>query len=166
MKKPMMRMATLLVALLLLSLTVALVSCESGSEETFVFTAPGGVSVSIGSGDVVIDELGEYLSKSESASCGGIPGNDCVYTYQGFRVKTTPAASGGNEVCQIELTDDSLKTPEGLYIGMSAEEAKTAMSGHGTYAASGAGFSYTKGNCKLQVSVRGDVVSGIAYLTA
>ena len=166
MKKPMMRMATLLVALLLLSLSAALVSCESGSEETFVFTAPGGVSVSIGSGDVVIGELGEYLSKSESASCGGIPGNDCVYTYQGFRVKTTPAANGGNEVCQIELTDDSLQTPEGLYIGMSAEAAKTAMSGHGTYAASGAGFSYTKGNCKLQISVRGDVVSGIAYLTA
>lgn len=166
MKKPMMRMATLLVALLLLSLSVALVSCESGSEETFVFTAPGGVNVSIGSDDVVIGELGEYLSKNESASCGGIPGNDCVYTYQGFRVKTTPAAGGGNEVCQIELTDDSLQTPEGLYIGMSAEAAKTAMSGYGTYAASGAGFSYTKGNCKLQISVRGDVVSGIAYLTA
>ena len=168
MKKSMMRMASLLVALLLLSLTLvlSLASCESGAEDKLFFTAPGGVNVSIGSTDVVIDELGEYLSKSESASCGGIPGNDCVYTYQGFRVKTTPAAGGGNEVCQIELTDDSLQTPEGLYIGMSAEAAKTAMSGHGTYAASGAGFSYTKGNCKLQISVRGGVVSGIAYLTA
>ena len=166
MKKTVMRTATLLIALLLLSLTVALVSCERGTEETFIFTAPGGVNITIGSTDVVIEELGACVSMSESASCGGIPGNDRVYTYEGFRVKTTPAASGGNEVCQIELTDDSLKTPEGLYIGMSAEDAKAAMSGQGTYAESGAGFSYTKGNCKLQVSVRGGVVSGIAYLTA
>lgn len=170
MKKPMMRKHVLLATLLLLALTLtlalSLISCAGSPEETFVFTAPGGVDVSIGSGDTVIEELGAYVSLNESASCGGIPGKDRVYTYEGFRVKTTPAAGGGNEVCQIELTDDSLQTPEGLYIGMSVEEAKAAMSGHGTYAASGAGFSYTKGNCKLQISVRGDVVSGIAYLTA
>lgn len=170
MEKPMMRKHAVLAALLLFALTLnlalSLISCAGSPEESFVFTAPGGVDLSVGAGDAVIQELGTYVSISESASCGGIAGKDRVYTYEGFRVKTTPAVGGGNEICQIELTDDSLQTPEGLYIGMSVEEAKAAMSGHGTYAASGAGFSYTKGNCKLQISVRGDVVSGIAYLTA
>ena len=156
---------TVAILAILLLVALPLLSCETAEESGFAFTSAG-VSVAIGDADGVIAKLGEYRSVNESASCGGIPGNDRVYTYNGFRVKTTPAAGGGNEVCQIELTDDSVKTPEGIYIGMSAADAKTAMNGQGTYAESGAGFSYTKGSTKLQISVRGDVVSGVAYLPA
>ncbi len=154
----------LALALALLAAALPLVAC--GTEESFAFKTPAGAEISIGDSDKVISDLGRYLSKDESASCGGIPGNDCVYAYNGFRVKTTPAKDGGSEICQIELTDDSVKTPEGLYIGMSAEDAKGAMSGKGIYAESGASFNYTKGNCKLQIAVRDGKVSGITYLTA
>ena len=164
MKKLVIRTAAALALLLVLSLAFA--ACEASNEEGFAFKTPNGVSVSIGDSDDVIAELGTYRSVNESASCGGIPGNDFVYNYQGFRVKTTPAEGGGNVICQIELTDDTLKTPEGLYIGMSAEDAKTAMSEQGSYASTGAGFSCTKGGCKLQITVRNGVVSGIAYLPA
>ncbi len=154
----------LALTLALCALTLSFVACSSESaEEGFTFKNSAGVEISIGDSDKVIPQLGEPLSKNESASCGGIPGNDCVYTYAGFRVKTTPKKNG-DAICQIELTDDSLKTPEGLYIGMSAEAAKSAMSGKGTYTAVGDGFSCTKGNTKLQVAVRNGAVSAISYL--
>ncbi len=154
----------LALTLALFALTLSFVACSSETAEGFAFKA-GGVEIAIGDSEDVLSQLGA-CTPEESPSCGGIAGNDRVYTYAGFRVKTTPAESG-NAVCQIELLDDSVKTPEGLYIGMLAEEAKNVMSGKGTYAAIGDGFSCTKGNTKLQVSVSGDgTVSGIAYLEA
>lgn len=166
MKKIALRALTITVALLTLALSLSLLSCNTAETDAgFTFKTPAGAEISVGDPDTVIASLGAYISVNESASCGGIPGNDRVYLYSGFRVKTTPA-EGGDVICQIELMDDSLTTPEGLYIGMSAENAKTAMNGKGTYASSGAGFYYTKGNCKLQISVRGGAVSGITYLVA
>ncbi len=164
MKTSLCRILALTLALALLTLSIVACSSET-AVEGFAFQNTAGVEIAIGDSDKVIAQLGDYLSKNESASCGGIPGNDCVYTYAGFRVKTTPAQNG-NVICQIELTDDSVKTPEGLYIGMPAEAAKTAMSGKGTYAAVGDGFSCTKGNTKLQVAVRDGAVSAITYLEA
>ncbi len=164
MKKMFLR--ALILTLALAAMALPLLSCSSESiVEGFTFKNAAGVEIAIGDSDKVIPQLGDYLGKDESASCGGIPGKDRVYTYEHFRVKTTPAENG-DVICQIELTDDSVKTPEGLYIGMSVEAAKTAMSGKGTYAASGEGFSCTKGNTKLQVSARGGVITGIAYLEA
>ncbi len=163
MKKIAVRALILTVALLTLALP--LLACSSESVvEGFTFRNAAGVEIGIGDSDKAIPRLGDYLSKDESAACGGIAGKDCVYTYAGFRVKTTPQKNG-NVICQIELTDDSVKTPEGLYIGMSVDAAKTAMNGKGTYAAVGEGFSCTKGNTRLQVSARSGAVTGIAYLT-
>ncbi len=164
MKRFVCRLLSLALAVLTAALALAACSSETAAEG-FVFKNSAGVEISIGDSDKVIPRLGDHLSKNESASCGGIPGNDCVYTYAGFRVKTTPAKNG-NVICQIELTDDSVKTPEGLYIGMPADAAKTAMNGKGTYAAVGEGFSCTKGNTKLQVAVRDGAVTAITYLEA
>ncbi len=153
--------------LVLLCAVLPLFACgsEEGGSDGFAFKTPGGVKIAVGDSDKVIADLGEYLSKNESASCGGIPGNDCVYAYSGFRVKTTPTEGGKNVICQIQLTDDSVETPEGLCIGMSVDDAKAAMSGKGTLTESGAGITYTKGNSKLQISVSGGYVTGISYLT-
>ncbi len=162
MKKSVLRMLSL--ALAILTATLALAACSSETAvEGYTFKNAAGVEISVGDSDKVIPQLGDYLSKNESASCGGIPGNDCVYTYAGFRVKTTPAQNG-NVVCQIELTDDSVKTPEGLYIGMSVDEAKKIMGGSGDHWAMG--FSYTKGNTQLRISISaGDgTVTAITYL--
>ena len=100
----------------------------------------------------------------ESASCGGFEGKDYVYTYQGFRVSTTPAKDG-QIVCKIELTDDSVKTPEGLYIGMSRTDAEVTMKGF-TAESVGGNLVYTAGSVKLQVVFRDDAVSGIIYAAA
>ena len=154
--------AILALALALVS-CLFLVACDSG-EEAFTFAAPGGVKVAIGaSAEDVIADLGTYLSLNESDSCGGIPGKDRVYTYTGFRVSTTPA-EGGDIVCKIELTEDSLKTPEGLYIGMSATDVEAKMTGKGTPERVGDNLVYAARGMKLNVVIRGDSVVAIQYV--
>ncbi len=157
-----LRTLTALLTLTLLLLPLAACTTEE-AKGGYTFKTPGGVELTVGdAAEGLSDRLGAAQSVTESASCG-LPGTDRLYAYSGFRVKTTPSEQG-DIICQIELTDDSLKTPEGLYIGMSAEDAKTAMSGKGTATTVGDGFSYTKDGVKLQVTVRDGAVSAITYL--
>ncbi len=152
--------------LALLTLALALTAC-GGASGGYTFKTTSGVEIAIGDkADDAIAALGTPTSTNESPSCGGIPGNDCMYIYAGFRVKTTPADGGYNVVCQIELTDDSVKTPEGVYIGMSAEDAKAAMSGKGTPETTGETLVYTAGNMKLQIVCRSGSVTGVLYVAA
>ncbi len=162
MNKTITRIA-LLLALLTLALSIA--ACGSSSSGGgYTFKTSSGAIIAIGDkADDAISALGTAISKNESPSCGGIPGNDCVYTYSGFRVKTTPS-NDGDVICQIELIDDSVKTPEGVYIGMSAEDAKAAMSGKGSPDTVGETLVFTKDGMKLQIVCRGGSVTGILYI--
>ena len=111
-----LRILTGLMAMIALVLCFA--ACDSSSEGSYYFQTKDGVKIAIGDTDeVVTSKLGAPISETSSASCGGFEGKDYVYTYKGFRVSTTPAKNG-QIVCKVELTDDSVKTPEGLYIGM------------------------------------------------
>ena len=154
---------TLALALAALTLVFCFVACDSASsDEGFVFKA-GGTEIAIGEKEEpTLAALGTPVSETSSASCGGFEGKDYVYTYKGFRVSTTPAADG-QIICKIELTDDSVKTPEGLCIGMSREDAESAMKGH-TAEKVGDNLVYTAGNTKLQVVFREDSISGILYV--
>ncbi len=162
MNKIALRILTATLALLML--TLCMTACGGGAEG-FAFKA-NGTEIRIGAyADDVIPKLGTPVSTSETASCGGIPGNDYVYTFAGYRVKTTPA-EGGNVICQIELTDDSLKTPEGLYIGMPSADVQKCM-GDMDYDDHAMGLSYTKGNTQLRISfstAEGGTVTSISYL--
>ena len=80
-------------------------------------------------------------------------------------MSTTPA-EGGDIVCKIELTEDSLKTPEGLYIGMSATDVEAKMAGKGTPERVGDNLVYAVGGMKLNVVIRGDSVVAIQYVAA
>ncbi len=155
----------LAVFLATVTLGLCLIACASSSNG-FVFKNAAGVEIAIGaSAEDTIQKLGAYQSMSESASCGGLPGNDRVYTYAGYRVKTTPA-EGGDIVCQIELVDDSVKTPEGVYIGMSSEDVKSVMSGKGTAETVGENLVYKSEGMKLQIIIRGGYVAGVQYVAA
>jgi hypothetical protein len=162
MKTNALRILSVLLAVLAMTLTFA--ACDSGSsDEGYVFKTSDGTKIAIGDTDeVVTANLGKPLSEISSASCGGFEGKDYVYTYKGFRVSTTPAAKG-QIVCKIELTDDSVKTPEGLYIGMSRADAEAAMKGK-TAESVGENLVYTAGGTKLQVVFRDGAVSGILYV--
>ena len=160
MKTTTLRILAALMAIL--SLSLCLIACDGGSEADLYFSA-GGVKVAIGdAADGVIAQLGTPASESSSASCGGFEGLDYVYTYGGYRVSTTPAKDG-QIICKVELIDDSVKTPEGLYIGMSRADAESAMSGK-TSETVGDNLVYTAGGVKLQVIFRDGSVAGIVYV--
>ena len=149
-------------ALAVVSLSVTLLACSGGGDD-YYFETKSGVKVAIGADEQdVLDELGDPLSETSSASCGGFEGKDYVYTYKGFRVSTTPAKDG-QVVCKIELTDDSVKTPEGLYVGMSEDDAKDAMEGKKAES-TGGNLVYSSDTTKLQVIIRDGSVAGIVYV--
>ena len=158
-----LRALALILAALTLTLCFAACSGGSSSESKLSFRTPDGVDVVIGANaDTTVEQLGSWVSQNSSNSCGGFEGRDYIYTYKGFRVSTTPAKDG-QIVCKIELTDDSVKTPQGLYIGMSRADAETAMKDF-TAETVADNLVYTADGVKLQVVFRGDSVSGIVYV--
>lgn len=160
--KTTLRILSVILAAMTLCLCVA--SCSGGGASSkLAFKSPNGTTVTIGAdADPIIDALGSYVTSNNSPSCGGFQGNDYVYTYNGFRVSTTPAKNG-QIVCKVELTDDSVKTPEGLYIGMSRADVEKAMKAF-TAESVGDNLVYTDGGVKLQVILRSGSVSGIVYV--
>ena len=153
---------TLALALAALTLVFCFAACDSGSDAELYFSS-NGTKIAIGDGsDAIISKLGTPVSETSSESCGGFEGKDYVYTYKGFRVSTTPAKDG-QIICKVELTDDSVKTPEGLYIGMTRENAESAMKSH-TAESVGDNLVYTAGSVKLQIIFRDGNVSGIIYV--
>ena len=123
------------------------------------------MTVAVGeAADKAVTTLGDWVTMNSSESCGGFQGKDYVYTYHGFRMSTTPAKDG-QIICKVELTDDSVKTPQGLYIGMSRADAEKAMKGFTAETVSD-NLVYTSGSVKLQVVFRDGSVSGIIYVAA
>ena len=175
--KPTTRILTLLLAILVLSCCFA--ACKdanssgdkdlnpSNSKLVFKTKTADNADITIAVGadaDVVVTSLGNSSSVNSSESCGGFEGKDYVYTYKGFRLSTTPAKNG-QIVCKLELTDDSVKTPEGLYIGMSRSDAETAMKSFKAEAV-GDNLTYSSEGVKLQVIFRDGAVTGIIYVAA
>lgn len=88
----------------------------------------------------VLSALGEPQDKLEAASCVH-EGFDRVYYYAGFEVNTQPTADGREVIVSIYLTDDSVCTPEGIYIGDKLDAAKAA---YGELTADGSTYTCTK----------------------
>ena len=163
--KTTLRILSVAFAILMLSLTLAACATGGNSDSDLVFTSPNGVTIEVGApADKAVTTLGDWVTMNSSDSCGGFQGKDYVYTYKGFRMSTTPAKDG-QIICKLELTDDSVKTPQGLYIGMSRADAEKAMKGF-TSEKVGDNLVYTSGSVKLQVVFRDGSVSGIVYVAA
>ncbi|MBE6693953.1 MAG: hypothetical protein E7589_04245 [Ruminococcaceae bacterium] len=150
--------------ILALALTLsAFCGCDGGNsgKKTYTFDADG-IMLKIGAPASVVNSLGTPIAKDESASCGGIPGVDEVYVFSGFKVYTTPAKDG-NVINKIEITDDSVKTPEGVAAGSTRAEVIKAM-GEPT-SESGASLVYAGNGMKLTFIIRNDTVTSIQYVT-
>lgn len=129
------------------------------SYSTYVFLS-GDFAVSIDQDmSEVLSELGEPQSYFEAASCA-FEGLDKTYTYSGFQILTRPDGDK-DYVNSILLTDDSVTTPEGLYIGASSADV-TAAYGEGE--SLGSSLRYTKENVVLSFILENDAVVSIEYL--
>ena len=171
-------------ALLALGLAAALAACSSPAQEEtqptqtrdlpdssqtvqaadsgYVFTAPNGVTVAIDDDMAqVLEALGEPRSYFEAASCA-FEGLDKTYTYPGFQIITRPEGDK-DYVNSILLTDDSVTTQEGIYIGGSKDDITAA---YGAGEETGSAIMYTKDNVTLSFILEGDKIISIEYLPA
>lgn len=110
----------------------------------------------------VLSSLGEAQSYFEAASCA-FEGLDKTYTYSGFIITTRPDGDK-DYVNSILLTDDSVTTPEGIYIGSSDADVRAAY-GEDAGTLSGA-LCYTKGGTDLNFILEDGKVISIEYLAS
>lgn len=128
--------------------------------DAYVFQS-GGSTVAVNQDMAeVLAALGEAKSYFEAESCA-FEGLDKTYTYSGFVITTRPDGDK-DYVNSIVLTDDSVTTPEGLYIGSTAGDV-TAAYGEGD-TSSETLLGYVKGGCALNFILDGDKVISIEYL--
>lgn len=107
----------------------------------------------------LVSALGDDYEYTESPSCAYV-GLDKVYVYKGFIIYTYPD-NDVDHVLLVELTDDSVKTPEGLMIGDSAE--KVIEKYGDKYEEKNGSYAYVKGKTKLVFIVRENRVTSIQY---
>ena len=144
-------------------------SASSGSQQSSTASAAatefsfetGGKTVRIDEDmEKVLADIGKEKSYFEAASCA-FDGLDKTYTYSGFEIITRPEGDKDFVNC-ITLTDDSVTTREGLYIGCSRDEV-IKIYGDGGEETLG-GITYTLGNTVLSVILEKDTVVSIEYL--
>ena len=110
----------------------------------------------------VLTALGEPLSRFEAPSCA-FDGLDKTFTYAGYMVLTRPEGSK-DFVNSVILTDDSVQTPEGAYIGMTADAVKGIYGNPGEETATL--LSYTDKNTTLNFILKDANVISIEYIPA
>lgn len=121
------------------------------------------VTVKMGeAADGVIQALGEPQKKTEIGDCGGL-GALVKYSYASIEIYVVESKDNGNVIDQITLRDDIVSTPEGVVIGMSVADAKVALGEPDT--ATDKALEYKNGKYVLKISLDGDTVNGINYIT-
>lgn len=168
-------MKKILSLILVLSLALCLAAC--GGEEPAETTAPStpevqtpvdpGYTFRVGETEIVmhanaapvLEALGEPVSYTEEASCA-FTGLDKTYYYGSYYLTTYPT---GEEdfIYSLWLVDDSLSTPEGIYIGATQAQVEAAYGAEG-YNGSNA-YVMTKGASTLTIILDNGTVSSIQY---
>ena len=132
------------------------------AEQPYVFTVESAkgfeVFIDQDMADVLV-ALGDPQSYFEAASCA-FEGLDKTYTYAGFEITTRPDKEK-DYVNSIVLTDDSVTTTEGLYIGCTPDDIKKVY-GDGSEFAGGVG--YFSGGTILDFIIEDGKVVSIEYL--
>jgi hypothetical protein len=107
----------------------------------------------------ILEYLGEPLNYFEAPSCA-FEGIDRTYFYSGIELHTFPM--GDNEyVLAVRFTDDSVETLEGVYLGMTAEEALELLGGG--YEENGGLYTYTRGRGSLGVMTEHGIIVDLSY---
>ncbi|MBQ4507102.1 MAG: hypothetical protein II971_07660 [Firmicutes bacterium] len=133
------------------------------SEKPYVFAvdSAGGYELALDA-DMkdVLAALGDPQSYFEAASCA-FDGLDKTYTYPGFEITTRPDGED-DFVNSIVLTDDSVTTPEGIYIGCTPDDVKRVYGDGGSEFTGGIG--YFSGGTILDFIIEDGKVVSIEYL--
>ncbi len=167
----MKRTAPLLAALLSLSLLLAACGGSPASPtaaatpttaavDGYVFVVRGTTVAMNVPAAPVLEKLGAWQSYNEAPSCA-YQGMDKTYTYPGFQV-VTYTMDEVDYVASVLLQDDTLSTPEGLFIGASLDDMKKAY-GDGFTQNLGL-YTYAKGKMTLSFLYENGKLAQIEYL--
>lgn len=170
----MKRILAALLSIVILSLVVACSKAPVGVEESAVFVDPNAVKAhaygnlyfsaegfDFGIYDPIEDVTTHIAPNTTYAgqSCA-FDGDDIYYFFNGFEVMAN-VIDGAERVTAITLTDDTVRTPDGLYIGMPEAEL-TNITG---LAPDTAGLhTMTDGTAQRNVTVQDGTVRSIAYV--
>ena len=111
----------------------------------------------------MLNALGEPLDTMVADSCA-YQGSDYYYFYDGIEVCVNDV-DGVERITGITLADDTVKTPQGLYVGMPVADALAAMDLD--YTDNDGVYCFTYGPAQLRVRDDGEgAVAAIAYIPA
>ncbi|MDR1663377.1 MAG: hypothetical protein LBR83_00445, partial [Clostridiales bacterium] len=109
----------------------------------------------------VLAKLGEPDSVLENRSCVfDDDGFECIYRYPGIQIHTYPRG-GTDYVYTVDFKDDSLTTPEGLYLGSSMEDMVAAYGED--YEEKTGQYIFSKGQTTLEFMVADNEIYSIVY---
>ena len=156
--------------LALLCLCVCAVSCNSDGNDdkndgaaVAFYAEYKGTKIELGApADSIIAALGEAQNRVEIGDCGGL-GAQVKYSYPSIDVYVLESKTDGNIIDQITFRDDSVTTPNGSYIGMTADDAKAAEGKPSTESATA--LVYQKGSYALKLTLADGYVAEINFLT-
>lgn len=165
-------MKKMMIFVLVLSMFFCLAGCQSGgegqqnqsggdnaAEQIFSFTYKDVTMKLADPAEPILEKLGEPIKYTESASCA-FDGLDKSYYYGSFYLETYPQGDK-DFVYGWWFADDSVSTPEGIYIGSAqadVEKAYGAENFNGTNA-----FTVKEGNGTLTIILEEGVVTSIQY---
>lgn len=134
---------------------------EPVQAEAAGFTIPfRGTDITLGTPmESVLTALGEPTSYTEQTSCA-FQGLDKTYYYGSLYIQTNPAPEG-DRIAAVWFADDSITTPEGVYIG--ADRA-TVEKAYGSF--SGDACTLDRDGQRLMILLTDGAVSSIQYTMA
>ncbi len=132
---------------------------ETVKADGFVFKHNGTEIVPNAKMEPIATALGEPTKFFESDSCA-FQGKDKVYTYGSVVINTYPK-DNVDYVYTIELKDDTVETPEGIYIGASLDDVKAKYGEPAND--TGSALVYEKGTSTLNFGYTDGEVTSIVY---
>ncbi|GHV04816.1 hypothetical protein FACS1894217_00670 [Clostridia bacterium] len=129
------------------------------TETGFAYTYKS-VPITLGAkADDFIAAAGEPTKVFESPSCA-FEGIDKILYYPGFVINTYPD-NGVDFILSVVFEDDSVKTPEGIFLGSSAADVESKYGKAQTSDATQ--LKYVKGDTSLTFLLEDGAVSDISY---
>ncbi|MBR6229421.1 MAG: hypothetical protein IKQ97_06765 [Eubacterium sp.] len=160
-----MKKTVKIVVAMALILSLCLPMINGGKAEAaragYYFTYKG-ASITMGSkAKKFLKKAGDPISKNKKKSCA-YKGYDYTRKYPGFTLSTYTNSSTGPEIVNcITFLDGSVSTNEGIHIGSTESEMKSA---YGDGSSISGIYSYVKGKTKLQIQVVSGAVKLIRYV--
>jgi hypothetical protein len=136
-------------------------STEDVTDPGYVFEY-NGVTIQMNT-DVkpVLEALGEPQQYFEAESCA-FKGLDKTWYYSGFELTTYPKDDKTDYISSVYFSDDSVSTPEGIYIGSTVEDMIAAYGEN--YKGGNNSYTYEKGESSIIFIAEEGEVTAITYL--